>query len=180
MSIHPTTPRFALSLRWMHWLMFSLVLLAYVCINLFDLFAKGSATRTNVLGTHFLAGIAVLLLVLPRLALRLRTGRPPVTPAPPRWSELLAKLTEAALYAFLLIQPVLGLITLQIGGKKVALFGVTLLPSFVSHPDRALGHRFEDIHATLGTIFYYVIALHILAALWHHFGRRDDTLKRMV
>ncbi|HXE78740.1 MAG TPA: cytochrome b [Rhodanobacter sp.] len=180
MSIDQPRPRFAPAIRRMHWLIFSLVLLAYVFINLFDLFAKGSPTRANVLGAHYLVGLAVLLLILPRLALRLRGGRPPVTPAPPRWSELLGKLTHVALYAFLLIQPILGVITLQIEGKPVALFGMTLLPSFVSQPDRALGHRFEDIHSTLGTVFYYVIALHILAALWHHFGRRDDTLKRMV
>jgi cytochrome b561 len=43
-----------------------------------------------------------------------------------------------------------------------------------------LGQQFEDIHGWVGTIFYYVIGLHILGALWHHFGRRDDTLRRMV
>jgi len=84
------------------------------------------------------------------------------------------------LYLFLFIQPILGIITLQIGGKSVTLFGVTLLPSFVAHPDRKLGHWWENIHTTLGTIFYYVIALHILAALWHHYMRRDNTLKRML
>ncbi len=180
MAFRELKSRYAASSRWMHWLMFALVLLAYLCVNLFELFAKGSATRANVLGAHFIAGLAVLLLVLPRLWLRLRNGQPPISPAPPRWSELLGKLTHVALYVFLLIQPILGMITLQIGGKPVALFGITLLPSFVSAPNRALSHQFEDIHGTLGTIFYYVIALHILAALWHHFGRRDDTLKRML
>ena len=85
-----------------------------------------------------------------------------------------------ALYLFLLIQPILGIITLQIGGKPVTLFGFTLLPSFVDLPNRALSHQWEDIHGTIGTIFYYVIGLHILASLWHHFGRRDNTLKRML
>jgi cytochrome b561 len=171
--------RYAASSRWMHWLMFTFVLLAYLCINLFELFAKGSTTRANVLASHFVAGLAVLLLLLPRLWLRLRNGQPPISPPPPRWSELPGKLTHLALYAFLLIQPILGVITLQIEGKPVALFGVTLLPSFVGLPDRALAHQLEDIHGTIGTIFYYVIALHILAALWHHYHRRDDTLKRM-
>lgn len=180
MSSTDLKSRYAASSRRMHWTMFALVLLAYLCINLFELFARGSAARANVLGSHFVAGLAVLLLVLPRLWLRLRNGQPPISPPPPRWSELLGKLTHVALYAFLLIQPLLGVITLQIEGKPVALFGVTLLPSFVGQPDRALAHRFEDIHGTIGTIFYYVIALHILAALWHHFRRRDDTLQRML
>jgi cytochrome b561 len=38
----------------------------------------------------------------------------------------------------------------------------------------------EYLHVLLGTIFYYVIGLHVVAAVWHHFVRRDDTVKRMV
>ena len=172
--------RYGVSVRWMHWSVFVLVLLAYVFINLFELFPKGSATRANLLASHYSAGLAVLLLIWPRLWLRLRNGRPPISPPPPRWIELFGNVTHMALYVFLVIQPILGVITLQIGGKPVSLFDVTLLPSFVSHPDRALSHQFESIHRTVGTVFYYVIGLHILAALWHHFGRRDDTLKRML
>lgn len=180
MALIESSSRYAASVRRMHWTIFALVLLAYVCINLFELFPKGSATRGNVLAAHYTAGLAVLLLMLPRLLLRLRNGRPPITPPPPRWTELLGKTTHVALYLFLLIQPILGIITLQIGGKPVTLFGVTLLPSFVSLPDRALSHQLEDIHGTIGTVFYYVIGLHILAAFWHHFGRHDNTLKRML
>lgn len=180
MSNHDLNSRYAASNRWMHWIIFSLVLLAYLFINVFELFPKGSATRMNVLAAHFVAGLAVLLLVLPRLLLRIRNGQPPISPPPPRWSELMGKITHVALYAFLLVQPILGVLTLQIGGKAVTLFGVTLLPSFVSQPDRSLGHQLENIHSWVGTIFYYVIALHILAALWHHYGRRDNTLKRML
>ncbi|MEO7326811.1 MAG: cytochrome b [Dokdonella sp.] len=178
-SIEPSS-RYAPSVRWMHWTIFALVLLAYVCINLFEQFPKGSATRGNMLAAHYTVGLAALLLLLPRLLLRLRNGRPPIAPPPRRWTELLGNITHVALYLFLLIQPILGITTLQIGGKPVTLFGMTLLPSFNDVPNRALSHQFEDIHGTLGTIFYYVIGLHILAAFWHHFGRRDNTLKRML
>jgi cytochrome b561 len=92
----------------------------------------------------------------------------------------MAKATHFALYAFLFVQPVLGLITLQVGGKPVSLFGFTVVPSFMSTPDRDLSHQFEKIHGTIGTIFYWVIGLHILAALWHHFIRKDNTLRRMI
>ena len=42
-----------------------------------------------------------------------------------------------------------------------------------------LSEQLGNIHGWVGTIFYYVIGLHILGALWHHFVRRDDTLRRM-
>ena len=180
MATIDTQARYITPARWLHWAIFALVTLAYLFINLFDLFPRGSDGRINVLGAHYLAGLAVLLLVLPRLVLRARHTPPPIAPPPPAWSDWLGKLTHLALYLFLLIQPILGIITLQIGGKPVKLFGTVLLPAFTSAPDRVLSHQFEDIHGTIGEVFYYVIGLHILGALWHHFGRRDNTLKRML
>ncbi|MEO8460649.1 MAG: cytochrome b [Dokdonella sp.] len=174
------TARYPASMRWLHWSIFGFVLIAYVLINIFEWFPRGSAARMNILTSHYLAGLAVLLLILPRVWLRKQHVAPPIVPSLDRWSDLLYKITHLALYLFLLIQPILGIVTLQIAGKSVSWFGVTLLPSFVATPDRAFAHQFEDIHATLGEIFYWVIGLHILAALWHHFGRRDNTLKRMV
>ena len=67
----------------------------------------------------------------------------------------------------------------QIGGKPITLFGANLLPAFVSLTSRVWSHQFEHIHST-GTIVYYVIGPHILATLWHHFGRRDNTFKRRL
>lgn len=171
--------RYAPSLRWLHWIMFALVLLAYLFINLHHYLPRGSEERAAAVHAHFLAGLGVLLLVLPRVWLRSRGTRPPITPPQARWADRLASVTHLALYAFLLVQPLLGLITAQIGGKSISAFGVTIIPQLVTHTDRALSHRFEDIHATLGTVFYWIIGLHIAAALWNHFVRRDDTLKRM-
>lgn len=180
MSAIDPRPRYDAPLRWMHWSMFVLVLLAYLFINVFTLFPRGSALRANILASHFLAGLAVLLLVLPRVWLRRRLARPPIVPPLAHGVDVLGKITHAALYAFLLVQPLLGVATLQVGGKPVALFGVTLLPAFVSPPDRALSKQLEHLHGTIGTVFYWVIGLHILVALWHHYGRRDNALQRML
>lgn len=172
--------RYPRALRWLHWCIFVLVLLAYVFVNLHEVFPRGSAARSNVLASHFLAGIAVLLLVLPRLGVRLTHTDPPVLPPLSRWMDLLSKATHVALYLFLIVQPILGIVTLQLGGESVTLFGVTVVPALFGPGDRELSHQWEHIHGTLGTIFYYVIGLHIVAALWHHFGRRDNTLRRMI
>ena len=37
-----------------------------------------------------------------------------------------------------------------------------------------------DQVGSIGQAFYWVIGAHIVAALWHHLFRRDDTLKRML
>ncbi|MDR3385963.1 MAG: cytochrome b [Rudaea sp.] len=177
--VDSSSERYAAPVRWMHWIVFACVLAAYASINLFELFPRGSAARANVLAAHYLAGLAVLLLVLPRFWLRSRHLTPTIVPPLDRWADLLGKTTHLALYMFLLVQPILGVVTLQVGGKPVTFFGITLLRAFVAAPNRELSHRLEDIHATIGTIFYWVIGLHILAALWHHCVRRDNTLRRM-
>lgn len=175
-----TKMRYPAAMRWLHWSIFGLVLIAYVLINIFEWFPRGSVARMNILASHYLVGLAVLLLVLPRFWLRKQHGAPPIVPPLDRWTDRLGKITHFALYLFLLIQPILDIVTLQIAGKSVSLFGIALLPSFVAAPDRAFAHQLEDIHATIGEVFYWVIGLHILAALWHHFGRRNNALKRMV
>lgn len=178
-SNQPSSVRYALSLRWMHWVIFFLVLTAYVCINVSGLLPKGSSAKGNVMAAHFTAGLLVLLLIVPRLALRLRHGQPPITPPLPTLTHWFSKFTHVLLYLFLFVQPILGFTTIQLGGHGVSWFGVTIIPGF-AQPDKSLSHQIGDIHATIGTIFYYVIGLHILGALYDYFWRKDNTLQRMV
>lgn len=171
--------RYALSLRWMHWVIFTLVLIAYICINITDFFPKGSMARNNVWAAHFTAGLAVLLLIVPRLALRLRHGKPPISPPLPRVTRLFSNFTHVLLYLFLFVQPILGFTTIQLGGHGVTWFGTTIIPGFLQ-PDKSLSHQIGNIHSWIGTIFYYVIGLHILGALYHYFWRKDNVLQRMA
>ncbi|WP_062536401.1 cytochrome b [Mizugakiibacter sediminis] len=173
-------PRYAVPVRWLHWLGFILVALAYLFIELKGYVPKGTPLREALKQYHFWAGLGVLLLLLPRVWARARHGTPPITPTPAGWMELLGRLTHLALYLFLLVQPLLGLVVLQLDGGSVNFPGGLALPSFLAAPNHELAHDFEEIHETLGEIFYWVIGLHIAAALWHHFVSRDDTLKRML
>ncbi|HET6631206.1 MAG TPA: cytochrome b [Rhodanobacteraceae bacterium] len=174
-----SSARYAASVSYLHWLMFLLVLGAYTMINLHEATPRGTGIHSATVHAHFLFGLGVLVLILPRLWVRTRNATPPIEPPMARWSHLFAKLTHIALYAFLLVQPILGLVTLQIKGGSVTFFGLTLIPSLVE-PNRELARAIFQYHELLGTIFYWVIGLHILAALWHHYVRRDDTLKRML
>ena len=36
------------------------------------------------------------------------------------------------------------------------------------------------LHLALGLALIALVGLHVAAALHHHFGRRDDTLRRML
>ncbi len=94
--------------------------------------------------------------------------------------RLAATLTHYALYAFLFAQPLLGLLTVMVekGALPIPLTDLQIPWPLPTSDRRA--ETFEDVHKLLGSIFYYVIALHVVAALWHHLVRKDNTLKRML
>jgi len=164
--------------RWLHWAVFVAVVLAYLFINLRGVFPRGSSAARVSMQGHILAGLVVLALVLPRLLQRLRHAPLPA-PAVAPWESALSRLTHLTLYAFLLVQPLLGLATEWASGPLHIPFTALQIPSPLT-PDHALKESLGNLHGTIGTVFYYVIGLHIAAALWHHFVRRESTLRRML
>lgn len=172
--------RFTPSQRRLHWLMALLVAVAYLLIEQRGLFARGSVGRTAMMQGHFWTGLTIFVLACWRLVIRRRDGAPPVTPALDRWNALAATSLHVALYLFFLVMPLLGLATAWSDGKALLIpFTDVALPALLPL-NRELAHTLEDLHGTIGEVFYWVIGIHVLAALWHHLMRGDDTLKRML
>lgn len=179
MSI-PTVQKFTPAQRRLHWLMALLVGVAYLLIEQRGLFSRGSAGRTFMMQGHFWTGLTIFALACWRLAIRRRHGAPPVTPALDRWNTLAATSLHVAFYLFFLVQPLLGLATAWTDGKVLMIpFTGIALPALLAE-NKDLAHTLEDLHGTIGDVFYWVIGIHVLAALWHHLIRKDDTLKRML
>jgi len=176
----PPEAKYSRRSRLFHWWIFGFVALAYLLINLVDLFERGTPARRAVMQSHFLAGLVVLALVLPRLLHRMRNAPPPILPPVAAWEATLSRVTHVLLYAFLVVQPILGLVSVWYGGRGIGIPGTTLmLPSPLAE-NHDLHEQIEDIHGWIGTVFYFVIGLHIVGALWHHFIRKDTTLRRMT
>ena len=174
------TLKYSRRARAYHWITAVLLTVAYASIYLRKLFERGSAERTFASESHFMVGLAILLLVLPRLMSRLKEARPLVVPAEPRWTIAVAQVTHGLLYAFLIVQPLLGLVTRLAEGKGVGLpFTDRVIPSFFGKHEE-LAHQLESVHIWLGEAFYWVIGLHIVAALWHWVVRRDNLMQRMT
>lgn len=174
------TPKYALSRRWLHWGIALLLVAAFLLIEFRGEFSRGSAARTAMVQGHFWAGLAILALMLPRLLLARRRPAPAVSPPLPAWQALPARAGHWLLYVMLVVQPLLGLATAWTDGKQLLLpFTAIVIPALLA-PDAGLAHRLEDIHKLVANGFYFVVGLHVLAALFHHFVRRDDTLRRMT
>ncbi|NCT66058.1 MAG: cytochrome b [Rhodanobacteraceae bacterium] len=173
-----STVRYAAGLRHLHWLIALLIVVALVLIELKGWLPRGSAERAAVKWAHTQFGLAVLLLMLPRMLVRLRASVPPISPAPPRWQDGLGKLIHLALYLLAFAVPLLGVAMMVAAGKPWDLLGLPL-PTLAT-PDEGLVKNLEELHETTGNVLMWLAIAHAAAALYHHFVQRDDTLRRML
>lgn len=162
----------------LHWFMLLLLAAVYACIELRELFPKGSDLREGLKTWHFMLGLTVLILAVLRLAVRLTGTLPRAAPGPPGWQKLLAKLMHYALYGFMIAMPLAGWLMLSAAGKNIPFFGLQW-PALMGESNN-IAEFIKEIHETGGTLGYFLIAFHAAAALIHHYLLRDDTLRRML
>lgn len=162
----------------LHWAMLVLLIAVYACMELRGYYPRGSDFRESLKMWHFMFGLTVLLLVLIRVVARVTGGTPPITPDPPAWQTLIARLTHLALYAFMIAMPIAGWVILSASGKTIPFYGLDL-PALVG-PNKALAEQVKELHETVATIGYFLVGLHAVAALFHHYIVKDDTLRRMM
>lgn len=167
-----------LSVR-MHWLMVILMVAVYASIECRVFFEKGTDLRDAFKMWHFMLGLSALFLVIVRIYLRVSQVTPDIKPAPSEKVMLSAKLAHLALYGLLIIMPLMGWMVLSAAGKPIPFFGLEL-PALTSTIDKDFAHEIEDIHGLIGTIGYFLIGFHALAALLHHYVIKDNTLTRML
>lgn len=161
----------------LHWFTLALLIGVYACIELREMYPRGSDLREALKTWHFMLGLTVFFLVWVRITARLVGKTPPIVPALSQWQLVIANIVEVALYGLMVVLPILGWITLSAEGKAIPFFGLQL-PALVGE-SKQLAERAEELHVTLATIGYFLIGLHAVAALFHHYVQRDNTLRRM-
>jgi len=163
--------------RVLHWLMAAMVL-AMLFIGIFMVSTVSPAYATLV-SIHKPLGIAILLLVLLRIAVRLRRGAPALPAELPPVMKALAHLSHLLLYALLLAMPVVGWGMLSAAGYPIVLWGPVRLPPILP-ADPALYTLLRNAHSWLALTLFAVILLHLGAALFHALIRRDGVLRSMA
>ena len=178
MSWKNTTERFGLISIGFHWLMFLLLVAVYACIEFRELYPKGSDPREALKSWHFMLGLTVFLLVWLRLLARLLQTNPKSLSPAISWQAFAAKMTHFSLYLLMMSMPLMGWLILSAEGKPIPFYGMAL-PSLVAE-NHDLAEFIEEIHKTVGTLGYALIAFHTLAALFHHYLLKDGTLMRIL
>lgn len=177
MASDKITQRYGMASITLHWLMLLLIVAVYAAIELRGYYPRGSAPRDAMKMWHFMLGLSVFGLVWLRILARLLTP----SPAPldePNWRKLIAKATHLALYALMIGMPLAGWLILSAEGETIPFFGLEL-PALTA-PNKALAENVQEFHELGGTIGYWLIGLHALASLFHHYVLKDRLLFRML
>ena len=174
----PARPPFDTTTITLHWISLLLVL-AMVGTGLLYGQVEERPWAPSLLWAHRSLGVTVWIITVLRLTWRLTSARFPEFPASmTRLHRLAARSSEYGLYALLLIQPVTGLAQTVLSGRPFELFAWTIPPVADKHSGYAL--LFHGAHELGAWCLIGLVSLHALAALFHHFIRRDDVLEAMA
>ena len=176
-SLHSAahTTRYGAVARLLHWTVVLLLVGEYALAWLMPDIRKGTQPN-GLIAWHLFMGPLILAVMLLRLGWRSVVGAPDPHPGV-AWQELASKLTHGLLYALLLVLPLLGWINASTRGWSIHLLGMPL-PALASQGS-TVGHDLGEWHSTLAYIVLGLIGLHVSAALYHHWVRKDGLLARM-
>jgi cytochrome b561 len=162
----------------MHWITLLLMIAIYASISLHEAIPRGNPWRGAMEDWHIYFGFTVLALALIRLAVNLRLRTPPISPPPPVWQLRVSAAVKIYLYVLMLVTPVFGWLLVSGEGESVNWFFIPM-PALAA-PSESLADLAGEVHEMLGESGYFFIALHAVAALYHHYMVKDDTLRRML
>jgi cytochrome b561 len=161
-----------------HWLIAALIVVQGA-IGLTMVELGMTPTKVKVFALHKSIGLTVLALVLLRLAWRLIQRAPREVSMPP-WQRAAARLSHFLLYVLILALPFSGWLFNSAANFPLEWFGIFHVPSLTRGLDPVLKAFALRAHVVLFWVLVAVVAIHVFAALWHHYRQRDDVLLRML
>ena len=178
MSYGARTDHYPVTSKLLHWLVAICVLTtAPVAITMTRL--SEGPTRDTLYNFHKSLGVLILVLMILRLINRLAVGAPVAEPGIERWQKTVSSVVHTSFYVLLLAMPIVGYIANSAYGAPTPFFGLFDLPPIVDK-NETLSTPLFTIHRLVGWLVIILVLIHVSAALYHHFVRRDKVLQRML
>lgn len=159
----------------LHWVLALLIIAALalgalVMVNI----PNSSPMKIEALRSHMMGGVAILVLMLIRLAVRNRTSHPAAAPTGNPILDRAAWASHRMFYGAVIVM----------AGSGIFMALQTHLPEIVFEHHGALPASFwvypvRTVHFVASRVLMALIALHILGALYHTLILRDGLLRRM-
>lgn len=170
---------YSVTARRFHWWTVLLILIQLplgIAMTKYAELTNFAAPSGQMYDAHKLIGMAVLVLAVARLWYRISHGAPADEPSLEPWQRLVSHVTHWAIYALLLVVPMVGWLAVSAYGP-FAPFGIPL-PSLLAQND-ALAERLFGLHKAVAFLLLLLVGMHVGAALFHYVIRKDGVLNRM-
>ncbi|MBN8827598.1 MAG: cytochrome b [Sphingobacteriia bacterium] len=169
--------KYSLNMRIMHWVVgVALIALLTIGVIMVEL-PKEDPFKFQLFGIHKAIGFFVMLLVIARVIIRLKSNIPPAPNVFKRYEIWLSNLTHKTLYLLMLIVPISGYLMSYFGGHPIKIFDFAI-PSFLPI-NHEFGTFFWKTHGIAANILIYLIIIHVLAVFKHYFFDKINILKRI-
>ena len=162
-----------------HWLIAALLIfMLFFGEELMEAEKGGNALGPSL---HVSIGSSILVLSVLRLVWRLLNPPPSYLASMAYWEQMAAKTVHLLFYALLIGIPLTGwLATPKFLSEEGATMHLIIFGAFQLPGAPNLGLPMKGLHEFGSNIGIALLALHVLAALKHHFINRDDVLGRML
>lgn len=162
--------------KFFHWFIFILVLI--MISGGFFMEDVPEDYKGLIYNLHKLTGVAILTLMLLRLLWRMVNVKPKLPADMPEWQRKSVRRVHELLYLLIIAMPLAGWIGSSAAGRPPHIGDWQLMLPIPQ--DKAIVESSFAMHEYLAWAIIIFGSLHILAALYHHFIRRDDILRRML
>jgi cytochrome b561 len=173
----PPRRHFSAPSRFLHWLMAVLIItMLFVGVGMVSTVSR---LHLTLVALHRPLGMALLVLVIVRAGVRLAYGAPPLPDDLPGWQRLGAYASHLALYGLMVAMPLVGWSMLSAGGFPVVMVGGFHLPPIMPR-NVTLYAVLRTAHTWLAVLLFATVLMHLGAALFHAWIRRDGVLASMA
>ena len=170
----------------LHWLIAAMVLINIALGLYFTGLPQDYPNKSLFTQSHKSIGLTVLMLSFVRLGWRLMNPQPPLPPGTSNLIRITSKTVHWVFYFLLIAIPLAGWAVVSTSplGIPTQFFWqfiwphVSFLHELPIEQRRALLPYFVNTHNGLAFLALALIVLHVGAALYHHFVRRDRVLMR--
>lgn len=173
--------------RLIHWVMAALIVFQLGLGVWMTAFTPDLIERFRLTQLHKSWGFVIFALALLRVAWRLANPKAPGMPAgTPPWQARAARASHLLFYALMFVLPLSGWVSAAASPLQDLLrmdntvFGVLVLPDPWVPGVAAVETIAKATHRWSAWLLAFALAVHVGAALRHHFVDRDDVLVRMT
>lgn len=163
----------------LHWLIALLMICGFYLGWIMTDIPGFTPTKLKYFSWHKWIGVTVFALAVIRLLWRLTHRAPPLPDTTTAFQKAAAHAVHGLLYLLMLAIPISGYFYSSSAGIQVVYLGIVPLPTIIG-PDKVLKAALRTTHIWLNYTLLAFFALHVLAALKHHFIERDGILGRMI